>query len=82
MPGEGVGVDLDVGVDEHDHVAGGPRDAGVAGAGGRQRRRAVDHDDLVGRVVGRRDRGAGTAPAWGAVGRRDDDGQVDHRAGL
>ena len=80
---EGVAVHLDVGVDEHDHVAAGPLDAGLRAADADSDGGRFHHDDLVGPVrrpprSAARHRGS----VRRRIGRRDHHGQGQHRATL
>ena len=70
-----VGMDLDVGVDEDDDLAGrcARRPALRAAAGPLPRRRAHDLDGM--RLVRARQRGEAARAAWRVVGGGDDDGQ-------
>ncbi len=64
-------MDEDVRVDEEDDVGGRLRDAAVAGRGRAGAGRVGDDDELVGRVVGRADRGEAAVERRRPVGRRD-----------
>ena len=74
-------VDLDVGVDEHEHLAGRARRTCVAGSCGGQGPRRLDDDDLVRRVVRRVDRAQATGERLRSIGRGDDHGQGHHGPG-
>ncbi|OLT14681.1 hypothetical protein BJF78_17800 [Pseudonocardia sp. CNS-139] len=79
-PGERVGVHLDVGVDEDEHVTGGAAGAGVAGVAGGEVGGTVDEHDLVD-VARAVERGQAPGQRRGAVGRRHDHGEGGHRGG-
>ena len=83
MPHERVAVHLDVGVDEHDHVA--RRPAHALRCGHRPRTSSdglLDDDDLVGRDVGAGDRVEAAFERGRPVGSGDDDGEGHHGAGI
>ena len=72
---ERSGVDDDVGVDENEHVAGGPRRPVVAGLRRPGQGRLSYRDHLVGRKLRARDRLETPVERRRVVGGRDDRGQ-------
>ena len=71
-PGEHVGVHQHVRIDEHEDRSLRPRGARIARGGWAHARRRVDHDHLVGRVVGGEDRVHAAIHRGRAVGRGHD----------
>jgi len=76
---EGIRMDDDIGVDEHEDLAGRPRSALVASRGRTGRGRHRDDDHLLGRLLRGADRGHATVEARRLVRGGDDGRESGHR---